>query len=157
MAPRTLLSVVASPSCARAHAEVWIAPARASTRIVWFKFSRGMSAGGGSAPWPVRRGVLSRYPPQSQIPLVRFVFFEINTSPTFIYDVNDEYFAKIITVEPRFSYCWPKSNGNMNCAIKYVTYSMFSIIKAVSVSWNIAISFSQSQCLPDVGRNPNCV
>lgn len=35
------------------------------------KYRRGMSAGGGSAPWPVHRGVLSRFPPQSHNPLVR--------------------------------------------------------------------------------------
>lgn len=44
------------------------APKYTNSRL---KYRRGMSAGGGSAPWPVHRGVLSRFPPQSHNPLVR--------------------------------------------------------------------------------------
>lgn len=51
-----------------------IARARASTRIVGFKYRIRMSAGGGSAPWPVHRGVLTRFHPQPQNPLVRVYF-----------------------------------------------------------------------------------
>lgn len=51
-----------------------IARARTSTRIDCFKYRIRMSAGGGSAPWPVHRGVLTRFHPLPQNPLVRVHF-----------------------------------------------------------------------------------
>lgn len=84
-----LVSVVISQSTFDRRAcehtrKLIIAHARShGTRIDGFNFRSGMSSGGGSAPWPVHRGVLSRFPPKPCYPSVRVRFPGIFRSETF--------------------------------------------------------------------------
>lgn len=77
-----------------------IAHAPLGTRIDGFKYRNGMSNGAGSAPWPVHRNVLSRFPPKPTYPSVRVHFPDIIYSTIYI-RVTCVYKLKIIIECPR--------------------------------------------------------
>lgn len=115
---------------------------RSSTRIVRFKFRAGMFAGEGSAPWPVHRGVLSRFPPNQHDPLVRVHFFGENGWRPSIHDATFVHKTKIIIESPRVCRDWPISNRNILHNINSaVTFDCSTILKWFLFRDNRAAAF----------------